>query len=112
MNPKALSLLGIAAKAGKVQSGNFQVEEAVKSGTARMVLVSEDSSERSKKSYSDMCKYYHTELYIDGTTDEISRAIGKMERKALCITDKGLSDKIIALLAADRVAEETNGKNS
>ena len=41
----ALSMLGIAAKAGKVASGEYQTEHAVKSHKAFLVIVAEDASE-------------------------------------------------------------------
>ena len=55
---KELSLLGLAAKAGRVVSGEFATEKAVKAGKARLVLVAGDASDNSKKKFSDMCAYY------------------------------------------------------
>ena len=40
---RALSMLGIAAKAGKVVSGEFSTEKAVKSDRAELVLVAKDA---------------------------------------------------------------------
>ena len=52
MQDKALAMLGMAAKAGKVVSGEFSVEKAVKEGKAWLVLVAEDASFNTKKSFS------------------------------------------------------------
>ena len=41
---KVLGLLGLAEKAGKVRSGEFSTEKAVKSGKAGLVIVSEECS--------------------------------------------------------------------
>ena len=38
-----LSMLGLAAKAGKIASGEFSVEKAVKSGKAFLVMIAEDA---------------------------------------------------------------------
>ena len=46
---KVLGLLGLAEKAGKVRSGEFSTEKAVKSGKAGLVIVSEESSDNTKK---------------------------------------------------------------
>ena len=46
MQDKALAMLGMATKAGKVVSGEFSVEKAVKEGKAWLVLVAEDASDR------------------------------------------------------------------
>ena len=46
---KVLGLLGLAEKAGKGRSGEFSTEKAVKSGKAGLVIVSEESSDNTKK---------------------------------------------------------------
>ncbi len=46
---KVLSMLGIAAKAGSVASGEFSTEKAVKEGRAWLVIVASDASENTQK---------------------------------------------------------------
>ena len=53
---KVYSFLGLAMKAGKIASGEFQVEHAVKSGNAALVIVTEDASENTRKKFSNMCE--------------------------------------------------------
>ena len=50
---KVLSMLGIAAKAGKIVSGEFATENAVKSAKAFLVVTAADASENTKKNNSD-----------------------------------------------------------
>ena len=57
---KVLGLLGLAEKAGKVRSGEFSTEKAVKSGKAGLVIVSEESSDNTKKMFRNMCTYYRS----------------------------------------------------
>ena len=74
MNDKVISLLGLAERAGKIASGEFAAEKAVKTGKARLIIVAEDASDNTKKKFSDMCKYYHADLIhdkIDDFKDEI-----------------------------------------
>ena len=47
--PEELSLAGLAAKAGKVVSGEFATEKAVKTGKAFLVITARDASENTKK---------------------------------------------------------------
>ena len=55
-NSKVLSMLGLAAKAGKVASGEFSTEKEVKSGNACLVIVAEDASDNTKKLFRNkMC---------------------------------------------------------
>ena len=49
INHKVLSLIGLAMKAGKVVSGEFSTEKAVKTGTAFLVVVAESASGNTKK---------------------------------------------------------------
>ena len=44
-NDKVLAYLGLATRAGKIQSGEFSTEKSVKAGKAAMVIVAEDASE-------------------------------------------------------------------
>ena len=46
---KILNLLGLATKAGKIASGEFAAEKAVKSGKAHLVIVSEEASDNTRK---------------------------------------------------------------
>ena len=55
-NHKVLSFIGICMKAGKLVSGEFSVDKAVKGGQAYLVLVAGDVSPGSKKHYTDMCR--------------------------------------------------------
>ena len=92
---KELSLLGLAAKAGKVVSGGFSVEKAVKSGKAFLVITAEDASENTKKEFRDMCTYYEVPFYSIGSKEELGRAIGKEYRASLALTDENFSRAVI-----------------
>ena len=48
---KALNLLGLAEKAGKLASGEFQTETAVKKGRAYLAVIAEDASENTRKKF-------------------------------------------------------------
>lgn len=54
---KVLSMLGIAAKSGSVVSGEFSTEKAVKEGRAYLVIVAGDSSDNTKKMFSNMTDF-------------------------------------------------------
>ncbi len=88
------SFLGLSMKAGKVASGEFQVEHAVKSGTASLVIVTEDASENTKKKFGNMCEYYHVPICHFGKMEEIGPAIGKAFRAALAITDTNMAKSV------------------
>ena len=51
---RLLSYLGLAKRAGKVASGEFQTEEAIRKGKAELVLVAGDASDNTKKKFRNM----------------------------------------------------------
>lgn len=91
---RVLGLLGLAEKAGKVQSGEFSTEKAVKSGRAFLCLVSEEASENTKKLFRNMCTYYEVPYYEFGSKDELGHATGKAMRASLAVVDPGFSEAI------------------
>lgn len=88
---KLLSMLGLAAKAGKLKSGEFSVDKAIKEGKAKLVIVAADASDNAKKSYSDSCNYYHVPYMEHGTKEELGHYIGKGFRAAVAVTDDGFA---------------------
>lgn len=91
---RVISLLGLATKAGKVVSGEFSTEKAIKSGKACLVIVAKDASDNTRKSFSDSCSYYQVPFAIYGTKDELGHGIGKQMRASLAVVDEGLGREI------------------
>ena len=74
---KALSLVSLAMKAGKVASGEFCTEKEVKTGMAALVIVAEDASDNTKKKFQNMCEFYEVPIYFYGDKDTLGHAMGK-----------------------------------
>lgn len=91
---RVFGLLGLAARAGKVQSGEFSTEKSVRSGRACLVLVSEEASENTKKMFRNMCTYYKVPYYEFGSKEELGHAIGREMRASLAVQDSGFSQAI------------------
>jgi ribosomal protein L7Ae-like RNA K-turn-binding protein len=91
---KIFSLLGLAMKAGKVKSGEFAVEKAVKTGLAYMVIVSESASDNTKKKFGNMCLFYEVPIYYYGSKDELGACIGKEFRASLAVVDENFANAI------------------
>ena len=64
-------MLGIAAKAGGVASGEFSTEKAVKDGRAWLVIVASDASENTQKHFRDMTTFYEVPMYVYGEQRDI-----------------------------------------
>lgn len=98
MQNKIYSLLGIAMKGRHLASGEHQVLEAVKTGEAKLVLVSEDASDNTKKLFSDKCAFYKVPVYQYGNKEDLGRAIGKDLRSSVAVNDQGLAAAVIRQL--------------
>ncbi|MCR5451202.1 MAG: ribosomal L7Ae/L30e/S12e/Gadd45 family protein [Lachnospiraceae bacterium] len=87
-------MISLAAKAGKVSSGEFSVEKAIKEGRARLVIIACDASDNTKKHFSDMCTYRDIKHIVFGDSENLGRYCGKDIRKSLAICDEGLATGI------------------
>ena len=91
---KVLGTLGLAMKAGRVVSGEFMTERAIREGTAKLVIVAEDASDNTKKKFSDSCRYYRVPYAQFGDKDLLGNALGKQFRASLAVTDRGFAVSI------------------
>ena len=92
---KILNLLGLATKAGKIASGEFAAEKAVKSGKAHLVIVSEEASDNTRKMFQNMCTYYKVPIYFFGKKEELGHAMRKEMRASLALLDAGFSKALV-----------------
>lgn len=91
----ALRMVGLATKAGRVDSGEFMTENAVKSGKAALVIIAGDASDNTKKKFNNMCEFYQVPLRIYSTKEELGHAMGKEFRASMAVTDEGLAQAIM-----------------
>ncbi|MBW7473255.1 ribosomal L7Ae/L30e/S12e/Gadd45 family protein [Paenibacillus oenotherae] len=94
MKHKALSLLGMAMRAGKLVTGDETVLKTVKQGKARLVILAGDASDNTKKKYRDKCSTYNVKLVEAFDRISLGEAIGKSERVLIAVTDAGFSASI------------------
>ena len=90
-------MLGLAMKAGKVSSGEFATEQAVKSGSAYLVILAETAN--TQKKFRNMCAYYKVPCILFGDKEQLGRAIGREYRSSLAVCEAHFAEKIAALLA-------------
>lgn len=94
MRDSVLSLVGIAKKANKIVSGEFQTETAVKSGKASLVIISREASGNTKKKFQNMCSFYQVPAYYYGTREELGAASGSEFRAVIAVEDTGFARAI------------------
>ena len=103
-------MIGIAKRAGKVMSGAYQVEQAVRGRQARLVIVAEDASDNTKKHIADMCRYRRIPRAAAGEKAVLGRAVGQEDRTCLAVTEEGLAAAVIRLLEEEGYTLEREGE--
>lgn len=99
---KALSMIGLATKAGKTASGEFCTEEEIKTGRAALVIVAGDASDNTKKKFRNMCEYYEVPICFYADKDTLGHAMGKEFRASLAVLDTGFAKGIMKHLDTER----------
>ena len=82
-------------KAGKVSFGADSVEETIRKRKVKLVILSEESSDRTKEKFKDICISNKIPVIIYGTIDNLSKAIGKNNKAIIGIKDGNLSKSIL-----------------
>lgn len=98
MKSKVFQIVGLATKAGKTVSGEFSVEKSIQKGEAKLVIVSEEASDNTKKLFKNKCDFYKVSEFEYGTKEEIGKATGKKTRASLAVLDEGFASSIKKLL--------------
>lgn len=93
---EVLGLLGLAAKASKVVSGTEAVKEALEKNQVYLLFQAEEMNPNVLKSH---LRYLENmTICRDYTGEELSRAIGRQNRRILAITDEGLANALLKKL--------------
>lgn len=87
-------LLGLARRAGKISFGTESSEDTIKRGKAKLVLVAEDSSDRTKKNFEQLCKMKNVPIYITGTIEELSQSIGQVNKAVVVVKDENFAKEL------------------
>lgn len=106
---KVFSLLGLAIRGHNLVSGEFQTENAVKSGDAMLVILAEDASANTKKLFRNKSSYYGVPVYVYGTKESLGGAIGKELRSSLAVCDAGLARAVIKALEQEGAGQVNGG---
>lgn len=94
INNNILGLIGLAMKAGKICFGADSVEENIIKQKVKLLIISEDSSERTKNKFIKICEKYNVPVIIDGDIDTLSKTIGKSNKAIIGIKDINFAESI------------------
>ena len=96
------SMLGLAVKAGKVASGSFMVEQEVRQGRARLVILTGDIGPAVSKKIIEGCERYGIPMIGNGDRERLSHAAGKEDRSCFAVTDAGFAGALLKIYTTDR----------
>lgn len=104
--------LGLAAKAGKLVSGEEACEKALKSGKVELVLIASNASENTQKKMSDMCSFRSVKAKIFGEKGKLGKYIGKENRSAVAVLDHGFASRLTEMIENNEseMGGDINGK--
>lgn len=88
------ALLGLARKAGKIYSGESQVETLFKKRKGDLVVIANDSQGALTK-FEKWSQDLNIPIIIGGSKEELGLALGMSPRSVVLIVDKGFAEAII-----------------
>ena len=103
MRKKIHSYLGFAVKAGKVVMGYNQCEMAIARGKIKLVIITNDVAENTKKKFAKIAKDNKVPIYVYGDSEEISLFCGSEMKNVF-----GIADKQFALVIEKEIQKEIN----
>ena len=87
MRDKIISYMGFAKKSGNLVSGSNTCIFSIKKKKVRLLLITEDASENTKKKMTHEAESGNVPVRIFGESEKLSRAVGESGRTVFGITD-------------------------
>ena len=94
----ALQLLGLATRAGATIPGTERVRESIRSGTACLVLMAEDLTDTGRDKLVPVMEGRGIPHLVRFTRAELGGAVGRGPLAAVAVTDRGIAERLKALL--------------
>ena len=91
---KICNLLGLAQRAGRIVSGGFAVEKAIKEKKVKLLIVAADASDKSKEKYNKLAATNGIDIAEILSQEELAGALGKNVRSIAALTDAGFADSL------------------
>ena len=95
INNKIYGLLGLARRAGKISFGTESAKETIEKNKAKLVIVAEDCSDRTKKNFELVCKNENIPIRIFGTIESLSKSIGQSNKAVIVIKDENFAKELL-----------------
>ena len=113
MVDRIYSFLGLIQKSGNLVSGSDAVEGEIKRKKCKLLIISEDASENTRKRFEVLAEEHNINYVNFGTKIDIGIAIGKRERSIIGVCDENFSKGFLSSLEKNLSGGEhiVKGKN-
>lgn len=99
ISPALHSMLGLCQRAGKLVSGDFAAEQALRRRKADLLILAEDASERTREKFIKLAEQAGTPCYCTGTRSDLGHALGKeADRAAVVIQSRDFAKGMVGIL--------------
>ncbi len=95
---KALNMIGLACRAGKIRSGAMLAEKSVKTKSANLLIIAGDCSENTMDKFVSMAKFHEVNYVIFSDRASLGKFSGGGEKSVLAVLDAGFAGAIKKLL--------------
>ncbi|MDO4547886.1 MAG: ribosomal L7Ae/L30e/S12e/Gadd45 family protein [Clostridia bacterium] len=98
---KVMGMVGLCAKAGRLQSGYDACMNALKRGKAQLILVDSGASDNTRKAMNDACLFRKVQIR-ELPERALGTTIGKPGRMTAVVIDEKFASNIIELVDQQR----------
>jgi len=103
---KAMSLLGFAARARKIQTGYNTAKTTMEKGRARLLIIASDLSENTKEKMISYANQYEVPYEVYGLADELSHITGNEGKGIFIISDRQFAESIAKAICDTKNVKE------
>ncbi len=94
-NEKALRLIGLCRRSGNCACGATQAEYAIKSGKAKLLIITEDCGDATKEKFIGFAEKNQVKYMLVFDKRALGKAVSYKELSLVCITDENFAHGIL-----------------
>lgn len=102
------SFLGLAARAGRLVSGEAACERALKCGRVSLVIIAGDASRNTREKFSGMCSHRGIQIRFFGEKELLGKYTGKDIRAVIGVTERNFAKRLAEMI--DSCSSESGGE--
>ena len=103
---KIKNILGMAQRARLIVSGNLAVEEAIKKGKVKMLIVAEDANDATIEALKKVSAENEIPMIKILTKEKLGKALGKEYRAVAALLEQGFCNSLNKIIAKKSSVEE------